>query len=482
MQLFKVPRIDPHSALPRISAKPHFVMSTLAGVTALIIGLPNAGIAAGTQVPAAVPFAAFVAGFEHAQSADYVGRPGNRVAIASNFEDLRAHLEKLYAGVAVRESYSLDGQTFDCVRYDQQPAVRIQHLTSIAHPPPSVQIVSGSSASILNNSVHSANALAGRVVRPGVTNVSAGSSGPPVRPAVIDNVSCQSGTFPLPRVTLEQMAKFGSLREFFSKGPGTSGQVNLGKPGTGGQHAYAYAYQNVKNYGSYATESIYDPVVNTNLGEIFSLQQQWTVAKGTAGIQTAEIGWQAYPALYGTSQPVLFAYYTADGYNHTGCYNYSCGAFVQYSGSTIHLQTTIASVSTVGGPQYEISDGYYLYQGNWWLEVQGQWVGYYPGWLYNAGGSGGLETASTTWQVGTESDPGPNVWPPEGSGQFARAGYPYASFFNSLFYRDINDGLHYPSFTSVNPSPNCYSIGNQAYGGSSWNYYFFLGGPGGTNC
>jgi hypothetical protein len=439
---------------------------TLLGCIGATMLASSAASANPAQVPAAIPFGAFVAGFERAQSADYVGRPGNRVATASDFEDMRSHLEKLYAGIDVKESYSLGGQTFDCVRYDQQPAVRIQHLTAIANPPSANPSAVGLSAGKANNVVHHPAALDGHVVHP----------------VTIDQVSCRSGSFPLPRITLEEMAKFGSLREFFSKGPGTSGQAQIGKPGTGGRHAYAYASQNVTNYGSYATESVYDPFVNTGLGEIFSLQQQWTVAGGTQGVQTAEIGWQNYPALYGTSNPVLFAYYTADGYNHTGCYNYDCGAFVQSPGSTIYLQSTLAPVSVVGGAQYTIADGYYLTGGNWWLAVQGQWVGYYPAWLYGVGGSHGLETASTQWQAGTESDPGPNVWPPEGSGQWASAGFPYASFWNNLLFRDSGNGGHYPSFTSNTPSPRCYTIGNQAWGGSSWGYYFFLGGPGGTSC
>jgi len=445
------------------AAKSRLMLGTLA-ITGLVVGLPNAGFAAAAQVPAAVPFASFVAGFEHSQSTDYIGQPGNRVATAANFEDMRALLERLYAGINVSESYALDGQTYDCVRYDQQPAVRIQHLTSIAKPPPTIPSLAGVSTGRAKSVARGAAALAG----------------PAAQPAVIDEVTCHSGTFPLPRVTLDELARFGSVREFFSKGPDSLGQI--AKPGTGGRHAYAYAYQNVKNYGSYANEAVYDPFVNTGLGEVFSLQQQWTVGFGTKGVQTAEVGWQVFPGLYGTSKPVLFAYYTADNYTNTGCYNYSCGAFVQSSGSTIHLQTTIAPVSVIGGAQYTIADGYYLYAGNWWLAVQGQWVGYYPASLYSVGGSGGLETASTQWQVGTESDPGPNVWAPEGSGDFSSAGYPYASFFNNLLYRDSSNGGHVPSFTSVDSSPHCYSISNEAYGGSSWNYYLFVGGPGGSNC
>ncbi len=439
---------------------------TLLATTArfLIAGAALTGAASGTsfaadtQVPAAVPFAAFVAALDSTPGADIMARPEARVASAANLEEMRTHLRKLYDGIDVSESYALGGQTFDCVRYDQQPAVRLQGLTSIASPPPFSP----------DAAFHTA----------------AGRPGRNLKPATFESVSCHAGTFPLPRVTLEEVSQFASLRDFFAKGPGDLGQAPAPRgvvPPAVATHKYSYAQQYVTNYGSYASESVYDPYVNTSLGEIFSLQQQWTVGFGTAGTQTAEIGWQVYPGLYGTSAPVLFAYYTADGYNHTGCYNYSCGAFVQYSGSTIHLQTTLSPVSVVGGAQYYISDGYYYTGGNWWLAVQGQWVGYYPGSLYSPGGNGGLRTASTLWEVGTEGV-GTTIWPPEGSGQFASRGYPYASWWRNLLWRDSGNGGHYPSLTSETPSPKCYTITNQAYGGSTWGYYLYLGGPGGTAC
>ena len=421
----------------------------------LAVGTAGHAIAEEQQVPAATSFANFVAGL-NATSA--MAPQGAAVASSANLEEMRTHLQKVYNGIAVNESYTLGGQTFDCVRYDQQPAVRLQGLKSIAAPPPMSP----------DKAFHT----------------DAGTADKNVNPVHFQSVSCKAGTFAMPRVTLEQMSKFPSLHAFFAKGPGEAGRPpaprDIVAPAVA-SHKYAYAYQYVKNWGSYAGEAVYDPYINTGRGEIFSLQQQWTIAFGSAGTQTAEIGWQVYPALYKTTKPVLFAYYTGDGYNRTGCYNYTCGAFVQSSGSTIHLQTTLSPISVVGGAQYYISNGYYLYQGNWWLAVQGQWVGYYPGSLYSVGGNGGLRTASTLWEVGTESV-GTTLWPAEGSGQWSSRGYPYASWFRNMLWRDAGNGGHYPALTSLSPSPRCYSITKQAWGGSAWGYYLYLGGPGGTGC
>ena len=434
-----------------------------AALLTISVACVTAAKAAGQQ-PAAVPFDAFVTSFQNAHALEFVRHPGNRVASETDFDAMRAHLSALYAGIDVRESYTLGGRTFDCVRYDQQPGVRIQGLDSIASPP---------SISPEMAFHHPAQTKAGAAQLP----------------ATFDSVKCHAGTFPLPRVTLDELAKFGTLHDYFSKGPNGTGEIPLPEKRAlnSGGHAYAYAYQYVTNAGSYANQGVFSPAVVPAWGEVFSLQQQWTIGFGSQGTQTAEVGAQVYPGLYGTSSPVLFAYFTGDGYANThtplndGCYNYSCGAFVQYSGSSIYLQSTLSPVSVVGGAQYYISDGYYLYNGNWWLGVQGQWVGYYPQARYTVGGSGGLVSASTLWEVGTESV-GSYYWPAEGSGQWASRGWPYASYFRNMVWRDTANGGHTPGLTSVAPSPSCYSITNQAYGGSAWAYYLFLGGPGGYGC
>ena len=40
-------------------------------------------------------------------------------------------------------------------------------------------------------------------------------------------------------------------------------------------------------------------------------------------------------------------------------------------------------MSTPGGQQWELFIKYQLYQGNWWLNVSGEWIGYYPSSLFS---------------------------------------------------------------------------------------------------
>jgi hypothetical protein len=286
----------------------------------------------------------------------------------------------------------------------------------------------------------------------------------------------------MPRMTLEHIAAFGSLHAFFEKGPNGAGQVHqpgheTREPNSNG-HAYSYAYQYVNNWGGQSTQSLNNPYVNTALGEVFSLMQNWYVGGGGSATQTAEVGWQNFPGKYGTENPVLFAYYTADDYNHTGCYNYDCGAFVQYGGAPISLGEYWNHYSVPGGAQYIITIGYYFYQGNWWLGYGTGWVGYYPGSLY---GSGQMAHNATLIEYGTESV-GSSRWPAEGSGDWASTGWPYSGYQRTIYYRNAAGTFQYPSLTSVEPSPSCYTDTSQTWGGSTWQYYFFLGGPGGTTC
>ncbi len=313
---------------------------------------------------------------------------------------MRQHLLRLYDGVSVRHSFLQDSQTFDCIPVDQQPAVRLQGLKSIAAAPSAA---------------------------PATTDAPTAKGGPRALPASQQSKAefdafgnaqrCDTGTIPMRRITLQEMSRFETLQKFFEKGPNGAGQVHLKDqngsvaPSING-HTYAHEYQHVNNYGGYSVLSLYRPYVNTSYGEIFSLSQQWYVGFGASGVQTAEVGLQNYPAKYGSENSALFIYWTADGYTHTGCYNLDCGTFVQTNGNW-HLGAGFNNYSTVGGAQYEVALGYYLSGGNWWLAAGSDWVGYYPGSIY---GGGPMSHYAQEFDLGGESDAS-YYWPPMGSGR-----------------------------------------------------------------
>ena len=135
--------------------------------------------------------------------------------------------------------------------------------------------------------------------------------------------------------------------------------------------------------------------------------------------------------------------------------------------------------STVGGPQYEFSAQYHLYKGNWWLAIQGTWIGYYPSAIFKGGQ---LTRNAQKIQFGTESV-GTTVWPAEGSGAWSTAGRNGAAYQRNLFYFNTSGASVWDSLEPVNSSPKCYSASEPYTSPSSvWTVFFYAGGPGGSGC
>src|SRR5208337_4760944 len=131
-------------------------------------------------------------------------------------------------------------------------------------------------------------------------------------------------------------------------------------------------FQNVNCTGGSSYLNIWNP---TTVSGGMSLSQQWYTAGSFSNntIQTVEGGWQVLPSKYLDNGTHLFIYWTADAYQHTGCYNLDCQAFVQVDPTWV-LGGSISPVSTTGGTQYEIlmqweRDGS---NGNWSVP-QGRW-------------------------------------------------------------------------------------------------------------
>jgi Neprosin len=436
----------------------------------LVLSLVGAAQGA-TESPKFVPFDQFVQSVSGADSRELVARRASarvRVTTESSVEEMRQHILGLYRGVQVGHSYVLGSQTFDCVPMQQQPSVRLLGLRKIASAPPS-------------------SALTG-VARQGDHSIAIPSQLPAdkTEDEFGNSFGCEANTIPMARITLDQMSRFETLQKFLSKGPNGAGHplepAKPASPVTGSSaHAYSFAYQYVNNLGPSTNINLWRPYVYTDQNEIFSLAQLWTIGYSSNPVQTAETGWQNYPGLYGNEDSNLFIYWTADGYQNTGCYNLSCPGFVQTSNS-LHLGAGFTNYSMFNGSQYEIKLQYYLYQGNWWLNVGGSWVGYYPSSIYNGGQ---LSQYSNLIEFGSESVPGVfqgvNVWPSEGSTLFSSSGWSYAAYQRLVYYVDPSGTSVWSSLTANQPSPACYTINGPAYD-PSWGEYFYFGGPGGSGC
>jgi hypothetical protein len=408
------------------------------------------------------PFPEFVQGLAVADLPTYQARPESRVRDAKAFEQMRQHVLSLYRGVHVSHSFVLDAQAFDCVPIAEQPSVRLLGLKAIAQaPPPSVPAAPESA----DPAPGKAALPAGRVDRFG------------------NAIHCENGTIPMRRVTLEELTRFNDLHEFFQKGPDGAGRAHPAAIAPEVYvHKYAHAYQLVNNYGGNSWLNLWSPAINGGAGQIFSLSQHWYVGGSGSSLQTAEGGWQVYPGKYGTGNAVLFIYWTADGYNATGCYNLDCAAFVQ-TNNNWHLGAGFSSYSTPGGTQYEFQMQWKLYAGNWWLYLQGTGsydpVGYYPGSIYRGGQ---LTQFATEIDYGGETV-GSTSWPPMGSGAWASANWSWAAYQRLIFYTDLSYNGQWSALNPSEPSPGCYSLNyTPSSQGGSWGSYFFFGGPGGGGC
>ncbi|CAF1804724.1 unnamed protein product [Brassica napus] len=225
-------------------------------------------------------------------------------------------------------------------------------------------------------------------------------------------------------------------------------------------------------HGAKATISLWKPYVQT-LRE-FSLAQIWLASGTSHETNTIEAGWQVYKFLYGDYNPRYFIYWTADGYQYTGCYNLKCPGFVHVS-QDFAIGATVSPVSSVCGAKYQIPTSTWrdTRSGHWWLKVYDNiFVGYWPSSLFTT-----LKDVATDVHWGGEitnnRDGSQHTTTKMGSGHFAEK----ASYFKNI--EIVDEGEIMKALVGTSPimsEENCYNIkpGTDVH----WGTYFFFGGPG----
>jgi hypothetical protein len=238
---------------------------------------------------------------------------------------------------------------------------------------------------------------------------------------------------------------------------------------TASPHEWAAAYSYVENRGGRATFNVWNPFVEQP-GE-FSLSQLWLIGGTNKGQQTLEAGWHVFPNLYGDSRTRLFIYSSVAG-SPGGCYNLDCGRFVQTSSAVI-LGAPLACTSVDGGPQCEVTLEYARSDsGDWWLRVDGAWIGYYPASLFDPAGLGRSATAvEVGGEIVNQSSQGVHTATSMGSGRPPSEGFGHAAYIRNIQYLDMGSNYRdVPSLSTTTPNGN-YSV---AVNGTS----IFFGGPG----
>ena len=439
--------------------------------------------------PGIVPFRQFVDSLSQLRPEDHVNLPHTAIVEEAAFSEMRTYLVDYYQGAEAAHSFvDANGSVFDCMPVEKQYSVR-RGRHAVARAP---DLPTG------GQRPRSPHQPARSIVQ--------------LHPQLTDPygnaMHAPEGTIPVRRKTMENLARFRTLREFLQKSPSGGGQPPKSSPRGRGQppkaspsggkapkaspkaqpqagaaavaatHRWAHAYQATNNLGGASFLNVWDPPIGAN--QVFSLSQHWYVAGSGTGLQTAECGWQVFPQMYGNTKPCLSIYWTADDYQTTGCYNLSCTAFVQTNHNWA-LGGALAPVSVSGGAQYELELAYYLHQGNWWLYAGGEAaanaVGYYPTSVYRGGAmaSHAAEIDYGGEVVGTTS------FPPMGSGAFANTGYQHAAYQRQIHFFPTAGGSSDAALTATTTSPSCYTALVAKYN-APWNETLWYGGPGGSNC
>jgi Neprosin len=295
------------------------------------------------------------------------------------------------------------------------------------------------------------------------------------------------GTVPLPRRDLDRIRSTKSLNDYLSKdgwanrivrGPAGS---RLEYPEAGGTHKYAYTAQSGTCYGTEGNINAWDPYVEWS--DEFSLGQLALSRGSGSGLQTVEVGHQEYRDLYGDWVPHLFVFYTTNGYtsqgDNMGGYNQDVRGWVQYS-SRIYPEALSTPVSVFGGTQYVMGLKVQLWQGNWWVRVNGEWIGYYPASLFSTSGLRS-QADEVDWYgeiVDSDSHAGTTATD-MGNGHWPYEGWQHCAYMNNLLYQSSADGSMQPyNGSSWASHPKCYGIETHFAESSSWGRYFWWGGSG----
>jgi hypothetical protein len=295
-------------------------------------------------------------------------------------------------------------------------------------------------------------------------------------------VAANPNLVPIPRIDgiaqLVQAWNCMSLNDVLSKygdandrtAPPTEAGGSESLPDSNWAHHYASTLQSGAFYGSAATLAIRAPYVWRD--DEFSLAQVALSSQSTGTLQTIEVGWQKSRTLYGDDLPHLFVYYTTNGYtnpgNNLGGYNRKVDGWQQVSHKTFPGDAFISGS--------ELGIWVRMYGSNWWVNINGEWMGYYPGSLFAPAGLGAAAGAVSWYgEILDYRYDNTATYTQMGNGQFAGTS---AAYMRNIQVESINQQLLYSPNSAWADKPNCYSIESHATSGTTWGSYFYFGGPG----
>lgn len=255
---------------------------------------------------------------------------------------------------------------------------------------------------------------------------------------------CDTGSVPFERIGLAEMSKHANLRSFLrgttprAIAPRQADAVPAVQEAAPVTHYYSSVFLDTAGTsvtGAGADINLWAPTLRST-NEKQTISQIWIVGESASEqVQTLEVGWEIQPDAGWGNKPIVFIYSTQDGYVTTGCHNLDCSDFVQTSTRHVLGAQPAAGFSIAGGKQTMLGVEFQKNtDGNWWLRLDGEWIGYYKASLYSGDlANGRVAYVSAGGEVSTNSGVASTRM---GSGQFAAAGYRQAAFQANHFYRD----------------------------------------------
>lgn len=293
------------------------------------------------------------------------------------------------------------------------------------------------------------------------------------------------GTVPLLRQPIDDIRTDGDLRDWLSKGGrarrGTLPRSFASVRADNDFHVHATADQIGTFYGTEGFINVWRPWVEWS--DEFSVGQFWVQRGFGIQLQSIEAGVQVYKNLYDSWEPYIFIYYTTNGYtingNNIGGYNEKVTGWKQTS-QLVFPGQKISPHSQTGGTQYDMEFKLQYQLGNWWVNVNGHWMGYYPNGLFATTGlrdqadivSWGGEVDDAVAHPGTtQTDMGSGLFPWEG---FGRAAY-MRNLMNQI--DQVGTMSRFQGLTDADRS-DCYDIRADFSGASAWGTHLYWGGTG----
>lgn len=299
-----------------------------------------------------------------------------------------------------------------------------------------------------------------------------------------------------PTTVADFLSRYGSAKDHWSipdendPMPDTSRGARGSSPrppapqeGSAFGHYYASSRQLVTNFGAEGYLNVWQPFAlfpnETSIAEL-------SVSRGSAPKQTIEVGWHVLGRIYGDFTIRFFIYYTTNGYvsegNGVGGYNQTFPEWVQVS-KTVFPGAKISPVSIPGGTQYDGFVKIQLFNGNWWIKFQSEWVGYYPAMLFLPTGlksqaarvsffgetfDDALILGMTPTDMGSGLFPGINTWQKS------------AAYMRNLSFQSTAGGAiaKYAPSSVTQTNPACYKAVGNFNAADAWGIQFYFGGPG----